>query len=55
MGEQKTSDMKKPRKTGLFHNNMAVKERFDLKQAATLNPPYSLVFSEFLRTIFTYN
>ena len=29
MGEQKTSDMKKPRKTGLFHNNMAVKERFE--------------------------
>lgn len=35
MGEQKTSDMKKPRKTGLFHNNMAVKERFETTRKVT--------------------
>lgn len=38
MGEQKTSDMKKPRKTGLFHNNMAVKERFETTRSRFSKP-----------------
>lgn len=35
-GGRKSSGTKKPRKTGLFHNNVAVKERFE--STRTLNP-----------------
>ena len=35
MGEQELSDIKKPRKTGLFLNNLAVKERFETTRKVT--------------------